>query len=256
MGWLGDVLAWFTDPANWTGPNGILVRLYQHILVSLVALVICARSRCQSPSGSVTSVAAAASRSTSRTWAARSRRSRSWSCSPWDRCPVSPSSSTIVALVLFGLPPLLTNAYVGMREVDRDVVEAARGMGMRAGQMLRQVELPLAAPLILTGLRTAAVQIVATATIAAIVGGPGLGSHHHRGTRQPGSGATCLGRIDRRAARACGRVQHGGGRAGRRSGASGAAWTATAAHTGDRANHPLTAIPRSPLHGAWARWTP
>ena len=62
-----------------------------------------------------------------------------------------------------------------MREVDRDVIEAARGMGMRAGQLLNQVELPLAAPLILTGLRTAAVQIVATTTIAAIVGGPGLG---------------------------------------------------------------------------------
>ncbi|NEE09423.1 ABC transporter permease subunit, partial [Streptomyces sp. SID7499] len=83
--------------------------------------------------------------------------------------------STIIALVLFAVPPLLTNAYVGMREVDRDVVRAARGMGMTGRQMLLGVELPLALPLILTGVRIAAVQLVATATLAALAGGGGLG---------------------------------------------------------------------------------
>ncbi|CAO0834243.1 Glycine/betaine ABC transporter permease OS=Streptomyces microflavus OX=1919 GN=proW PE=3 SV=1 [Streptomyces microflavus] len=83
--------------------------------------------------------------------------------------------STIIALVLFAVPPLLTNAYVGMREVDRDVVRAARGMGMSGRQMLWNVELPLALPLILTGVRIAAVQLVATATLAALAGGGGLG---------------------------------------------------------------------------------
>ncbi|MCZ7458788.1 ABC transporter permease [Streptomyces sp. WMMC940] len=82
---------------------------------------------------------------------------------------------TIVALVLFAVPPLLTNAYVGMREVDRAVVEAARGMGMSGGQLFVRVELPLAYPMVMTGLRSAAVQIVATATIAAMVGQGGLG---------------------------------------------------------------------------------
>lgn len=82
---------------------------------------------------------------------------------------------TVIALVLFAVPPLLTNAYVGMREVDRDVVEAARGMGMSGGQLLLRVELPLAYPLIMTGIRTAAVQLVATATLAALPGGGGLG---------------------------------------------------------------------------------
>jgi osmoprotectant transport system permease protein len=77
--------------------------------------------------------------------------------------------------VLFAVPPLLTNTYVGMREVDRDVVQAARGMGMTGGQMLWRVELPLAMPLIMTGVRSAAVQVVATATVAAIPGGGGLG---------------------------------------------------------------------------------
>ncbi|MGW0734877.1 ABC transporter permease [Streptomyces sp. NPDC002851] len=82
---------------------------------------------------------------------------------------------TVVALVLFAVPPLLTNAYVGMRGVDRDVVRAARGMGMTGRQLLGRVELPLALPMILGGVRIAAVQLVATATIAALAGGGGLG---------------------------------------------------------------------------------
>ncbi|MDI9886104.1 ABC transporter permease [Streptomyces sp. HNM0645] len=82
---------------------------------------------------------------------------------------------TIIALVLFAVPPLLTNVYVGMREVDRAVVEAARGMGMSGRQLFVRVELPLAYPMVMTGLRSAAVQVVATATIAAMVGQGGLG---------------------------------------------------------------------------------
>ncbi len=82
---------------------------------------------------------------------------------------------TLIALVLFAVPPLLTNAYLGMREVDRSVVEAARGMGMSGGQVFRKVELPLAYPLVMTGLRSAAVQVVATATLAAMAGEGGLG---------------------------------------------------------------------------------
>lgn len=82
---------------------------------------------------------------------------------------------TLIALVLFAVPPLLTNAYVGMTEVDRSVLEAARGMGMSGGQLFVRVELPLAYPMIMTGLRSAAVQVVATASIAAMVGLGGLG---------------------------------------------------------------------------------
>jgi osmoprotectant transport system permease protein len=82
---------------------------------------------------------------------------------------------TIIALVLFALPPLLTNAYVGVSEADAEVVRAARGMGMSSWQLLARVELPLAFPLIMTGVRTAAVQVVATATLAALPGGGGLG---------------------------------------------------------------------------------
>ncbi|MFD4713525.1 ABC transporter permease [Streptomyces sp. NPDC058430] len=82
---------------------------------------------------------------------------------------------TFVALVLFAVPPLLTNAYIGMREVDRAVVEAARGMGMSGGQVFRRVELPLAYPMVMTGIRLAAVQVIATATLAAMAGKGGLG---------------------------------------------------------------------------------
>lgn len=81
----------------------------------------------------------------------------------------------VIALVIFALPPILTNTYTGIREVDAETTSAAIGMGMTRVQVMRSVELPLAIPLIATGIRLAAVQIWATATIAAIVGSGGLG---------------------------------------------------------------------------------
>ena len=79
------------------------------------------------------------------------------------------------ALVVLAIPPILTNAYFAVDGVDRDVVEAARGMGMSGGQILRRVELPLALPLVVAGVRIAAIFVIATAIIAAIAGGGGLG---------------------------------------------------------------------------------
>jgi osmoprotectant transport system permease protein len=83
--------------------------------------------------------------------------------------------SAVVALVVFAVAPVLTNTFTGIRGVDPDVTSAARGMGMTRGQVTRQVELPLAIPLIAAGVRIAAVQVWATATIAAIIGSGGLG---------------------------------------------------------------------------------
>jgi osmoprotectant transport system permease protein len=80
-----------------------------------------------------------------------------------------------IALVALALPPILTNAYTAVDSVEPDAVEAARGMGMTGAQLLRRVELPLALPLLFTGIRVSAVTIVATAPIAAIAGGGGLG---------------------------------------------------------------------------------
>jgi len=80
-----------------------------------------------------------------------------------------------IALAVLGVPPILTNAFVGIRQVDRSAVEAARGMGMTDAEVIRKVELPLAVPTIFTGLRTAAINIIATATIATLAGETTLG---------------------------------------------------------------------------------
>src|SRR4029079_18613766 len=85
---------------------------------------------------------------------------------------------TLIGLVVLALPPILVNTYAGIGGVDRDLVEAARGMGMREGQILRGVEIPLALPVILAGLRLASVTIVATATLGAIFGYGGAGALH------------------------------------------------------------------------------
>ena len=83
--------------------------------------------------------------------------------------------NNMVALAVLATGPMLTNAFYGVDEVDRDAVEAARGMGMTGLQILRRVELPLSVPLLFTGIRIAAVTVVATAPIAAIAGGGDLG---------------------------------------------------------------------------------
>lgn len=85
------------------------------------------------------------------------------------------TTTAVLALALFAAPAILTNTYVGVRGVDPDVVQAARGLGLGPWQVLRQVELPLAAPLIAAGLRTAVLQVLATATLAAAIGLGGLG---------------------------------------------------------------------------------
>ncbi len=84
-------------------------------------------------------------------------------------------TNVVVALVVLAVPPILTNAYVAVDGVETEAVEAARGMGMSGWQIARKVELPLALPLIFAGIRTATVFVVATATIAAVAGGGGLG---------------------------------------------------------------------------------
>ncbi|MEV7430008.1 MULTISPECIES: ABC transporter permease [unclassified Nocardioides] len=90
---------------------------------------------------------------------------------PYGRAGVA----TLLALTLFALPPIITNGYVAVREVPDEVNEAATGMGMTGAQRFWRVELPLATPLVASGVRLALVQVWATATIAALVAGPGLG---------------------------------------------------------------------------------
>ena len=82
---------------------------------------------------------------------------------------------SIVALTVLALPPILLNSFVGLRDVDADAVEAAIGMGMSRSQLLRKIRIPLAAPAMFAGARTAAVQVLAGATLAPFIGGGGLG---------------------------------------------------------------------------------
>ena len=87
----------------------------------------------------------------------------------------------LLALTLLACPPILINTYAGFRSVDRAVVEAARGMGMAPSQVLRSVELPLAFPVVLAGIRTATLEVIASASLAAFIGAGGLGDFITRG---------------------------------------------------------------------------
>jgi osmoprotectant transport system permease protein len=95
---------------------------------------------------------------------------------------------TFLALLALAIPPIVTNTSVGIREVDPDAREAALGMGMTGWQILRRVELPMAVPLVMAGIRTAGVQVVATATLAAVVAWGGLGRYIIDGIAQQDSG--------------------------------------------------------------------
>ncbi|MFG3253177.1 ABC transporter permease [Streptomyces sp. NPDC048172] len=175
MNAVADAWSWLTDGAHWAGENGVAHRLLEHLwltalclflscLIALpVALVLGHIGRGGALAVNISNVGRAVP-----TFAVLVL----LLLSPLGRHGDWP---TVVALVLYAVPPLLTNAYVGMREVDRDVVRAARGMGMTGPQLLFRVELPLALPMVLGGVRLAAVQLVATATLAALAGGGGLG---------------------------------------------------------------------------------
>lgn len=102
---------------------------------------------------------------------------------------------TCVALVALAVPPIFTNTHAGVVGVDPAVVDAARGMGMRGGELLWRVEAPNALPLLLTGLRISAVQVVATATLGAFVGFGGLGAFINEGFRQLDDGKLLTGAV-------------------------------------------------------------
>ncbi|MEV0039282.1 ABC transporter permease subunit [Streptomyces sp. NPDC050804] len=175
MNTLAAAWSWLTSAAHWSGPDGVWHRLGEHLFLTVVCLAL---------SSAIALPVALVLGHLGRGGALAVNISNAGRAVPTFAVLVllllTPIGTygdwpTIIALVLFAIPPLLTNAYVGMRGVDRDVVQAARGMGMTGGQLVRRVEVPLALPLILTGVRIAAVQLVATATLAALVGGGGLG---------------------------------------------------------------------------------
>jgi len=174
MSAIGDAFTWLNDPANWTGRDGVPYLTGEHLAISgaavgaacLVSWPVAIWLGHVGRGGWLTGVLSTLSRAVP-TLALLTL---------FAATPIGfGNRATAVALAVFAIPPLLTNAYVGIREVDRDVVEAARGMGLSPLQVLARVEVPLALPLVAAGFRTAAVQVVATASLAALVGGGGLG---------------------------------------------------------------------------------
>ena len=177
-----DVIAWFREGDHWRGAGGVPTLLGQHALLTLVSMLIALavglpialwlghRRRGGTFAVNLTNVGRAIP-----IVALLSLLSLgvfgTGALGPFGRSGLA----TLVTLALFALPPIVTNTYTGIAEVDADVVEAARGMGMGELELLRRVELPLALPLIVSGIRLAVVQVWATATIAALVAGPGLG---------------------------------------------------------------------------------
>jgi osmoprotectant transport system permease protein len=92
--------------------------------------------------------------------------------------------TALVALTALGIPPILINASTGLREVNPEIIDAARGMGLSGGQILTRIQMPIAAPVIFAGIRTSAVQVVASATLATFIGGGGLGDLIVEGTQR------------------------------------------------------------------------
>jgi osmoprotectant transport system permease protein len=183
MHFLHQVLDWLANGDHWFGRDGLLHLLRQHLQVSaaslLAAIVIglpIGLAFGHFRRGGVVAINVANAGRALPTYALLVLAVTVFGISSPRPLAWTGSAATFVALVLLGIPPILTNAYVGMLEVDADLVDAARGVGMRGFQVLLQVELPVALPLVMAGVRTAALGVVATATLASWTGYDTLGT--------------------------------------------------------------------------------
>ena len=182
MDFLGQVLAWYTDPANWTGSNGIPVRLWEHLSLSVASLAVGLAIALPiglyiGHTGRGARFAVAVSN------IGRAVPSLGWlgiafpiSTGLFHRAGIG-FLPAFIGLVALAIPPIVTNTYAGLSGVDPELREAARGMGMRELQLLTRVEVPVALSVILAGIRVSAVSVVATTPLAAIVGGGTLGAY-------------------------------------------------------------------------------
>jgi osmoprotectant transport system permease protein len=193
-----ETVRFLTDPANWDGPNGIPTRLVEHLELSIAALVIAAlialpvglavghRRRGQGVAVGVATVG---------------RAIPSFALMGLVLPPLQaldPANGfttypTLFAMAALAIPPILVNALTGVAEVDQELVEAARGMGFREAELLRRIEVPLALPVILGGLRSATVQVIATTTLGAILAYGGLGRYIVDGIAQNDDGMLYAG---------------------------------------------------------------
>jgi osmoprotectant transport system permease protein len=175
MEFLSGALEWFTTAANWWGAEGMLHRLQEHVVMSAAAVVTAMAIAL--PVGLVLG-------HTGRGGPLAVNLSNLGRAVPSFAIIVLAASivgigakPAYIALVALAVPPMVTNTYTAIRAVDRDVREAAEGMGLTGRQVLWGVEVPMAMPLMMAGIRTSSVQVVATATLAALVGWGGLGRY-------------------------------------------------------------------------------
>jgi osmoprotectant transport system permease protein len=182
MSVLQGIVAWFADPAHWSGADGVPMRLREHIAYCLLATVLA--TAIALPLGLILG-------HTGRGGSLAINVSNAGRAIPTFGIVIlaflvagSGLLPITVALVLLAIPPILTNTYVAVRGIDHELRDAAEGMGMYGSQVLRQLEVPLAMPLIMAGIRTSAVQVVATATLAAFVSLGGLGRYIFDGLGQ------------------------------------------------------------------------
>ena len=178
MNALSDLIRWLANPAQWQGTHGIPVRVLEHLelsglaialalaLAAPLALFLGHRGQGGFIAINVGNVGRALPSLAMLGFALALTIPLGLGLGFWP---------TLIAMIPLAIPPILTNTYVAVREVDRDVVDAARGMGLKEWQILRSVEIPLGLPLMLAGVRIAAVNVIATATLGAIVAGGGLG---------------------------------------------------------------------------------
>jgi len=177
---IGRIFAWLAEGAHWQGSDGILARLIEHLAYSLVAVVIAALIAI--PLGLfIGHTGRGRFLVVNLTGAARAIPSLGllflavlW-LGPKFSGDIAFLAPAGLVLVVLAIPPILSGAYAGVEGVDPQARDAAKGMGMRGTEVLRQVEVPCALPLIMSGIRSATLQVIATATIAAVVGLGGLG---------------------------------------------------------------------------------
>jgi len=182
MSVLQGIVAWFADPAHWSGADGVPVRVAEHLgycllataVATLIALPLGVILGHTGKGGSLAINVSNAGRAIPTFGIVL----LAFLVAGAGLLPIT------VALVLLAIPPILTNTYVAVRGIDRELRDAAEGMGMYGWQVVRQLEVPMAMPLIMAGVKTSAVQVVATATLAAYVSLGGLGRYIFDGLGQ------------------------------------------------------------------------
>ena len=175
MNFLSQVVTWFTTASHWQGTNGIPHRVFEHVVMSAAA-VGAAIVIAVPPSLVLGHLRRFGSIAINFTNAGRAIPSFAVLVLAAQIIGIG-AEPAFIALFVLAIPPLVTNSYVGMADVESEIRESAKGMGMTGWQSMRRIELPMALPVVLAGVRTAAVQVVATATLAALVAWGGLGRY-------------------------------------------------------------------------------